>query len=742
MAIKTTNFNLELPENEDFYDVNVFNNNNRKIDLALQENKDKINNHENKEDEHLKPEQAEKIESALQPIQTFTEGNFVKVNSDGTISDSGFSENSFANTDHNEKSVYSEKGVHNFRYHNEKLQVFNGTEWVDIAEKPLITVQVNVTSGSTVTATDGTQTITGTSENNVCTLMIPNYGNWNFSATLNGNNSKTVSLVIDSLQLYHVTLEYPYATITLVNNNSTIFTADELYYKTPDSTEFVKVTGSNIDGYPLKCKIAGDYQFYHTKTQYGIKYTSTVTTFNVSQYRINNEQSYNEFSNFYGKIIKINNHHEGSFKLNITPSNGNTQTFTFNYGDTNNGEFYKLWNTNETVTIELIENNLHSASATVDMTKLNLSADITNVVLYLQTFYGFRINENTSSPTNRVEYLYASVNMTPGSNAWDNTDIFNDIYPVALPYDSLTHPIRRLEKGNFKAIEGGTELGGSLGVDWKNYYNIMIHFPKLYYSCELVNGVLTVKLCKSSFTGCKVFKERYIGAYLGTHYYQSRSGFASLPDSSVSTNMSLNDFKAYLNFGRLFNYYDLLMLQFLFVMRYKSTDSESALGRGFVSGESPAFTGRLDGEGMYSGSPTSGASMDGIKFCGIEDLWGNCFCYVDGLKIGKQNIMVDGVDKGSISNTSISTYFKNGISSDLPFIQKSNDSGASSSTYYCDRQYIVGRADAETNNIAEFGSVYNGGYGAGGLFNLNMQRTESNIPSSGTSIASRLVYEP
>lgn len=741
MAIKTTNFNLELPENEDFYDVNVFNNNNRKIDLALQENKDKINNHENKKDEHLKPEQADKIESALQPIQTFTEGNFVKVNSDGTISDSGFSENSFANTDHNEKSVYSEKGVHNLRYHNEKMQVFNGMEWVDIAEKPLITVEITVDSGSAVTATDGTNTVTGTSENNVCTLMIPNYGNWNFSATLNGNNSKIVSLVIDSLQLYHVTLEYPYATITLVNNTKNEIKADELYYKTPDSTEFVKVTGSNIDNYPLKCKIAGDYQFYHTKTQYGIKYTSSVTTFNVSQYRINNEQSYNEFSDFYGKEIKISNHHEGSFKLNITPSNGNTQTFTFNYGDTNNGTFYKLWNTNETVTIELIENNLHSASATVDMMSLS-NATNTTLILHLRTFYGFRINENTSSPTNRVEYLYASVNMTPGSDAWDNTEIFNDIYPVALGYDSLVHPIKRLEKGNFKLVEGGVELGGSLGIDWKNYYNIMIHFPTLYYSCELVNGVLTVKLCKSIFTGCKVFKERYIGAYLGTHYYQSMSGFASLPNSSVSTNMSLNDFKAYLNFGRLFNYYDLLMLQFLFILRYKSTDSESALGRGFVSGESPAFTGRLDGEGMYSGSPTSGASMDGIKFCGIEDLWGNCLCYVDGLKIGKQNIMVNGVDKGSISNTSISTYFKNGISSDLPFIQKSNDSGASSSTYYCDRQYIVGRADAETNNIAEFGSVYNGGYGAGGLFSLYMQRTESNIPSSGTSVASRLVYEP
>lgn len=740
MAIKTTNFNLELPENEDFYDVNVFNNNNRKIDLALQENKDKINNHKNKEDEHLKPEQAEKIESALQPIQTFTEGNFVKVNSDGTISDSGFSENSFANTDHNEKSIYSEKGVHNFRYYNEKLQVFNGTEWVDIAEKPLITVEITVDSGSAVTATDGTNTVTGTSENNICTLMIPNYGNWNFSATLNGNNSKTVSLVIDSLQLYHVTLEYPYATITLINNNRSEFTADELYYKTPDSTEFVKVTGSNIDGYPLKCKITGDYQFYHTKTQYGIKYTSSVTTFNISQYRIDNEQSYNEFSYFYGKRIQITNHHEGSFELNITPSNGNTQTFTFNYSDTDNGTFCKLWNTNETVTIELVENNIHIASDTVDMMNLSLASNKT-VALYLKTFYGFRINENTSSPTNRVEYLYGSVNMTPGSADWDFTDIFNDIYPVALPYDSLTHPIKRLQN-NLEFDENGIELGGSLGVDWKRHYNIMIHFPKLYYKSELVDGVLTVKLCKLYFTGCEVFKERYIGAYLGTHHAQSVSGFASLPESSVSTNMTLEEFKATLNFGRLFNYYDLLMLQFLFILRYKSTDSESALGRGFVSGESPAFTGRLNDKGMYSGSPTSGASMDGIKFCGIEDLWGNCFCYVDGLKIGKQNIMVDGVDKGSISNTSISTYFKNGISSDLPFIQKSNDSGASSSTYYCDRQYIVGRADAETNNIAEFGNVYNGGYGAGGLFSLYMQRTESNIPSSGTSIASRLVYEP
>ena len=56
---------------------------------------------------------------------------------------------------------------------------------------------VTVSAGATVTATNGSKTITGTSDSTgVCTLTVPEVGTWSVSATLNGqtSNTKTVSI--------------------------------------------------------------------------------------------------------------------------------------------------------------------------------------------------------------------------------------------------------------------------------------------------------------------------------------------------------------------------------------------------------------------------------------------------------------------------------------------------------------------------------------------------------------------
>lgn len=56
---------------------------------------------------------------------------------------------------------------------------------------------VTVSAGATVTATNGSKTITGTSDNTgVCTLIVPETGTWSVSATLGGQTSdtKTVSI--------------------------------------------------------------------------------------------------------------------------------------------------------------------------------------------------------------------------------------------------------------------------------------------------------------------------------------------------------------------------------------------------------------------------------------------------------------------------------------------------------------------------------------------------------------------
>ena len=76
-----------------------------------------------------------------------------------------------------------------------------------------LSIVVTVTSGAVVTATKGSTTVSGTSVNGTCTLVVPEAGTWSVKATLGGQTSgtKTVS-VVDS---YAVALTFFSATITV-----------------------------------------------------------------------------------------------------------------------------------------------------------------------------------------------------------------------------------------------------------------------------------------------------------------------------------------------------------------------------------------------------------------------------------------------------------------------------------------------------------------------------------------------
>ena len=73
---------------------------------------------------------------------------------------------------------------------------------------------VTVESGATVTATKGSLSISGTSVNGTCTLMVPEAGAWSIKATFNGQTSDTQSVsFVDS---YAVSLCFVSSTL---NNN-------------------------------------------------------------------------------------------------------------------------------------------------------------------------------------------------------------------------------------------------------------------------------------------------------------------------------------------------------------------------------------------------------------------------------------------------------------------------------------------------------------------------------------------
>ena len=73
---------------------------------------------------------------------------------------------------------------------------------------------VTVSAGATVTATNGSKTITGTSDSTgVCTLAVPEIGTWSVSATLGGQTSDTKTVSITDT--YMVSLSFFSATITV-----------------------------------------------------------------------------------------------------------------------------------------------------------------------------------------------------------------------------------------------------------------------------------------------------------------------------------------------------------------------------------------------------------------------------------------------------------------------------------------------------------------------------------------------
>lgn len=89
-------------------------------------------------------------------------------------------------------TVTAAKLAHGETAHDASGQRITGT--MSVMQLQLI---VTVSAGATVTATNGSKTITGTSDSTgVCTLIVPEPGTWSVSATLGGQTSNTKNVSI------------------------------------------------------------------------------------------------------------------------------------------------------------------------------------------------------------------------------------------------------------------------------------------------------------------------------------------------------------------------------------------------------------------------------------------------------------------------------------------------------------------------------------------------------------------
>ena len=86
---------------------------------------------------------------------------------------------------------------------------------------PELQIIVTVTSGATVTATKGSLSVSGTSVNGTCTLIVPEAGTWSVKATLSGQTSNTKNITFTDS--YTTSLTFFNATITVtVESGATV----------------------------------------------------------------------------------------------------------------------------------------------------------------------------------------------------------------------------------------------------------------------------------------------------------------------------------------------------------------------------------------------------------------------------------------------------------------------------------------------------------------------------------------
>lgn len=353
--------------------------------------------------------------------------------------------------------------------------------------------------------------------------------------------------------------------------------------------------------------------------------------------------------------------------------------------------------------------------------------------------YGVSIDDINTNPETAVVYTDNAVGMTGGSASWDNVYPFNDIRPF-LVKDGVE--VVELNKKDFsKNISGG-----SVDITSGTTGDVMIRFPKIWWKMYKENGKQYVKYATkqvdSTWKALAHINSRtgvecdyvYISAYLG---YSDGSKLRSLSGKSPTTDTALATFRTQAqangsNYNQI-GFYQLTMLQILYLIRYKNLDSQTALGRGYVDGNSAKTnTGGTDSKGMYYGETTGKIQM---KFAGLEDFWGNCYYYIDGFRTNSDNAMQIATNNFNDNGTGATVYPSGigdtgGYMSDIQGTTETafnmKTAGGSATTRYTDN------AALNSNQFAVFGGTYSQG-SAAGVFTLRVS-----TPSSGGLVASRL----
>lgn len=356
-----------------------------------------------------------------------------------------------------------------------------------------------------------------------------------------------------------------------------------------------------------------------------------------------------------------------------------------------------------------------------------------------------KITETTPDPDARVTYEEGT-NLEPKSSDWD--DFFGH-RPCLFKDGEVVGWLKRDDYTKFEDGRTADITSGDAG-------DVMMCFPRRGLKLNKIGDVITISITNKPDDGNfdyfahsrgGVRKDNFfVGVYKG--WVDSSGKLRSLKGKMPNTNSrSVTRQKAQSNGAgyEQFTFYILTYLQSLFVLKYKSTNSQLHIGVGTAN---YINTGGTETNGLDWGTSANNAH---IKCLGIEDLWGNGASWVDGLNCEYYIYGSYGVGKLYTANNNFSEnlwgydyqgylYYLNRNylasvygTSYLGFMTNQiGERYAASNTYYCDACY---NSNSSSNPYLPMFGYEGTSDGVNGIFALQFDAN-----SLSTNIGSRLVY--
>ena len=360
---------------------------------------------------------------------------------------------------------------------------------------------------------------------------------------------------------------------------------------------------------------------------------------------------------------------------------------------------------------------------------------VTLVIEAKQCVYGFRIAVNTADPAARVTYpetIFDCTNLaygkTPASgtgascmNDWAGCELISGIKRQTYTHSGSS--------GAFSDVaDKKTAVAGNFS-SYKSYKDVMTYVPTWWMKmtndgtnidCAFSNTQIddTWKDYAGSVGSNHVGHFR-VGCFAAYHDVDSESDLYSIGGVVPTINKSITDFISYAkNRGTgydIMTWYQWTYLAALATLLYKSTDLQTAMASGYVSGSSvqseTALTFTND-YGMYGTPGTSGTTQ--MAFFWIQNLWGNMYQLVGGAKTDSSYRLMTCTGYSSVTD---SDFDKTGLGGPASSINGAIDKvvGTTDAGFFptsCSGSYSTYFADLGIVRASDF--PYVGGYCSGG----------------------------